>query len=197
MNATAQNAGIEYPAGPQAGTVFSFKVDAAPTVASVQINDGAAQRSKVSSVTVTFNGMLAAADFAPGAFTLNRAEGGAFTATVSTVATAGRQSLVTLGFASAGVGADGALPDGTYSLSIDRDRAPIDSPATVVEIAAFQTVFGDLDGNGTITAAEVAAAAQAHGKSGGPDYAWYLDFNADGKIDGTDQREVARRDSSR
>lgn len=30
MNATAQNAGIEYGAGPQAGTVFSFQIDATP-----------------------------------------------------------------------------------------------------------------------------------------------------------------------
>jgi hypothetical protein len=28
MNSTAQNAGIEYGSGPQAGTIFSFKVDA-------------------------------------------------------------------------------------------------------------------------------------------------------------------------
>src|SRR5262249_22840683 len=34
MDATAQNAGIEYADGPQARTVFSFQVDAAPTVAS-------------------------------------------------------------------------------------------------------------------------------------------------------------------
>ena len=30
MNATAQNAGTEYGAGPQAGTVFSFQIDATP-----------------------------------------------------------------------------------------------------------------------------------------------------------------------
>jgi phosphodiesterase/alkaline phosphatase D-like protein len=35
MDATAQNAGIEYASGPQARTIFSFQVDAAPTVASV------------------------------------------------------------------------------------------------------------------------------------------------------------------
>jgi phosphodiesterase/alkaline phosphatase D-like protein len=35
MDATEQNAGIEYANGPQARTIFSFQVDAAPTVASV------------------------------------------------------------------------------------------------------------------------------------------------------------------
>src|SRR5262249_7952720 len=33
MDATAQNAGIEYADGPQARTIFTFKVDAAPTEA--------------------------------------------------------------------------------------------------------------------------------------------------------------------
>jgi hypothetical protein len=35
MDATEQNAGIEYTNGPQARTIFSFQVDAAPTVASI------------------------------------------------------------------------------------------------------------------------------------------------------------------
>lgn len=37
MDATAQNAGIEYPNGPQARTIFSFKVDAAQSDASASV----------------------------------------------------------------------------------------------------------------------------------------------------------------
>src|SRR4029077_21197532 len=49
MDATAQNAGIEYASGPQARTIFSFQVDAAPTIANVQVNDASIQRSRVRS----------------------------------------------------------------------------------------------------------------------------------------------------
>jgi len=194
MNSTAQNSGLEYGSGPQAGTVFSFKVDAAPTVESVQINDGSSQRSKIKDVTVTLNGIIKQSDIATGAFTLVQTGGGVFTVGVQSVAVVGRQTLVTLGFAGATVGLDGSLPDGSYSLRVDRSKIPLDSPSPVAEIETFQSLFGDLNGDGHVDGSEVAASAHANGaRRSSPDYLWYLDFDANGLIDGKDHREVARR----
>jgi phosphodiesterase/alkaline phosphatase D-like protein len=194
MDATAQNAGIEYANGPQARTIFSFNMDAAPTVEGVRINDGSAQRSKVNQVTVTLNGVVAANSIAPGAFLLTRAEGGSFGTVVKSVSVSGRQTLVTLGFTGSGVGSDGALPDGSYTVSIDRRKLPLDAVADVTAIASFGTLFGDIDGDGQIDGSEVAFSAHHNGAQvGDADYLWYLDFDASGDINGKDHREVARR----
>jgi hypothetical protein len=194
MSSTAQNAGIEYPAGPQAGTILSFDVDAAPTVANVEINDGSAQRSRVRSVTVTLNGVLSAASIGNGAFFVDEAEGGHFNTVVQSFSVVGRQTFITLGFTGPGVGSDGSLPDGSYTLSVDRTKIPVDTPATITAIASFVTLFGDINGDGRIDGSEVAFSAHLNGtRRGDPSYLWYLDFNADGVIDGKDHREVARR----
>jgi phosphodiesterase/alkaline phosphatase D-like protein len=194
MSSTAQNSGIEYPAGPQAGTILSFDMDAAPTIANVQINDGSAQRSRVRSVTVTLNGVLSASNVGNGAFFVDEAEGGHFNTVVQSFSVVGRQTFITLGFTGAGVGADGSLPDGSYTLSVDRNKIPVDTPAPITAIASFVTLFGDINGDGRVDGAEVAFSAHLNGaRRGDPDYLWYLDFNADGVINGQDHREVARR----
>jgi hypothetical protein len=64
-----------------------------------------------------------------------------------------RQTFITLGFAGPGVGPDGSLPDGSYTLSVDRGRIPVDTPNPITTIASFQTLFGDLDGDGRVNGA--------------------------------------------
>jgi phosphodiesterase/alkaline phosphatase D-like protein len=193
MNSTTVNTGIEYANGPQAHTILSFDLDAAPTLAGLQINDGSAQRSKVRSVTVTLNGVLAQSSIGAGAFVLT-STGGQFSTTVQSVSVEDRQTFITLGFTGPGVGPDGSLPDGSYTLSMDRSKIPVDTSNPITTIGSFQTLFGDLDGDGRVNGPEVAASAHLNGTHrGDPDYLWYLDFNADGVIDGKDHREVARR----
>ncbi|MFO0797995.1 MAG: hypothetical protein U0804_10990 [Gemmataceae bacterium] len=202
---------ITTPAGVvEGGQLLLMRVPVAPTVAAVQVNDGSAQRSKVSAVTVTFDAVVPAANIGAGAFTLTRAEGGAYTATVASVTVVGGQTLVTLAFAGPGVGADGALPDGTYSLSVDAGKVTdqlgqaLDTDrdgvagGPVTEVVAFRTLFGDLNGDGRVDGQEVAASAHANGaRRGEAGYLWYLDFDGDGVINGKDHREVARRNGNR
>ena len=173
-------------------------MDAAPTVTKVQVNDGSAQRSRVRSVTVTLSSLIAQNSIQPGAFSLVDAEGDVFGVSVTSFSVVGRQPIITLGFTGAGVGGDGALPDGSYSLRVDRNKIPIDSPAPIAEIARFKTLFGDLNGDGRVDGSEVSAAAHAINSSvGDAEYRWYLDFDADGRITGQDQRDVARRNGGR
>src|SRR5262249_12154788 len=193
MNSTTINTGIEYANGPQAHTILSFDIDAAPTLAAAQINDGSAQRSRVRSVTVTLNGILAQGSIGAGAFLLTGTSGN-FGTIVQSVSFEDRQTFITLGFTGPGVGADGSLPDGSYTLSVDRSKIPVDTPNAITQIVSFQTLFGDLNGDGRITGQEVSDSAHLNGtRRTDPGYLWYLDFNGDGVIDGKDHREVARR----
>ena len=143
-------------------------------------------------MTVTLNGVLAQSSIGAGAFVLT-STGGTFSTTVQSVSVEDRQTFITLGFAGPGVGPDGSLPDGTYTLSVDRSKIPVDTPNPITTIASFQTLFGDLDGDGRVNGLEVASSAHLNGTHrGDPDYLWHLDFNGDGVIDGKDHREARR-----
>lgn len=192
----------------EGGQFLAMYIPVAPTVQSVQINDGSAQRSKVNEVTITINGVIPQANIAAGAFTLTRTQGGTYTANLKSLSTVGRQTFVTLGFAGTGLGTDGALPDGSYTLRVDSTKITdelgqnLDSDrdgkvgGPVAVIATFGTLFGDLNGDGAISGQEVAVSAHANGtKIGDADYRWYLDYDANGVINGKDHREVARRNN--
>jgi hypothetical protein len=187
----------------EGGQLLVMKVPVGPTLAGVTVNDGAVQRSRVNSVTITLNGAVPASNILAGAFTLTRAEGGTFAAAVTSVSTAGGQTRITLAFAGAGV-ITGALPDGHYSLAIDGGKitdglgqaldADRDGATGGVTTVKFAALFGDLNGDGRVDSSEVVTSARANGaKIGDPDYRWYLDFNGDGVVDGRDHREVAQR----
>jgi hypothetical protein len=82
-----------------------------PRVASVLVNDGSAQRSMVTSLTVTFSTVM---HFDPGAFELVRQGGGVIDLQVAATVVDG-QTVASLTF----VGADilgGSLADGHYTL---------------------------------------------------------------------------------
>ena len=98
----------------------------------------------------------------------------------------------------------GALPDGHYTLTIDGSKIK-DALGQAADVdgdgfaggtlgTSFQTLFGDLNGDGIVDASEVVASAHANGAhSGDADYLWFLDYDGDGVINGRDHREVARR----
>src|SRR5439155_24597973 len=86
-------------------------------VTDVRVNDGSAQRSRVTSLTVSFNGTLqflgaTAAD----TFGLRRADGLSI-GLVAVVDNSGGQTSVTLTFTGTGL-ESGSLSDGTYTLTI-------------------------------------------------------------------------------
>src|SRR5207253_9363601 len=93
-----------------------------PHVSSVQINDGAAQRSRVTSVTITFDEPVAFVGAPENAFVLTRAGGGrALVTFTAKVATVGNHTVVTLTDFS-GPGTGGSLLDGIYTLTIRSDQ---------------------------------------------------------------------------
>src|SRR5262249_14035535 len=65
------------PAIVEGGQLMIMHVPVAPTVDGIQVNDGAAQRSKVNSLTVTLDGSLSDSEIAAGAFIFPRTEDGA------------------------------------------------------------------------------------------------------------------------
>jgi hypothetical protein len=190
----------------EGGQLLKLSVPIPPTVDAAIINDGSEQRSKVNEITVVVNGTIPQGNIDTGAFTVTRTEGGSFTASVSSVATAAGQTSITLGFAGDGVGTDGALPDGHYTISVTASRVrdslgqalDTDNNGIVggpsLEISSFHTLFGDVNGDGQISGKEVANIAHRNNsKLGTSEYLWFLDFDANGVINGKDVREVARR----
>jgi Dockerin type I domain len=192
------------PAIVEGGQLMLMHVPVAATVDDVQVNDGAAQRSRVSSLTVTFGGTLAASDFAAGAFSVTRAEGGAVVSVeIQSVISAGGKTQVVLTFSGDDIIA-GSLADGHYTLTIDGSKihdalgqaadADNDGFAGGAGTSSFHRLFGDVNGDDQVDATEVALAGHAGGtRVGDADYLWYLDFDGNGLINGRDISEVARR----
>jgi hypothetical protein len=92
---------------------ISDQLAAPATVASVVINDGTAQRSMVTSLTVTFSAVV---HLDPGAFELVRQDGGIIQFQVAQAVVDGH-SVDTLTFSGAGI-IGGSLADGHYTLTI-------------------------------------------------------------------------------
>jgi hypothetical protein len=159
----------------------------AASLAGVTVDNGSAQRSRVRSLTVDFNGEIATAP--SGAFRLVRAgDGLVVPVTASAIAPiAGGRSRVTLGLGGPNL-AFGSLPDGNYTLEILGNQV-FDSLGAQVDAAnngvagstgsyAFHRFFGDGNGDGQVDAADflVFRAAYLGGTATGANSA----FDADG-----------------
>jgi hypothetical protein len=174
---------IADPGGP------AFVEPSFPRVESVEINDGHAQRSKINSLTVTFDGLVT---IDPGAFELRRmGMNRPIDLTVALSEMDGR-SVALLTFKGAGV-QHGSLKDGNYTLTIraikirDASGNLLDGDGDGQEggnyVDEFFRRFGDTDGDGDVDKADKAVFKSAFGKrSNQPGYLWYLDFNANGRI---------------
>jgi hypothetical protein len=164
-------------------------------VASFQVNDGSQQRSKVTSVTYTFNEAVrftGGDDNAAAAFELLDANGNAVSGVViaaSVLTNDLNQTVVTLTFSGTAV-TGGSLADGRYQLKL---------LANNVSDAAGQNLFGgdrtdyffreygDALGIGSVNDVDAAFLASTLGKSTGQaGYLDYFDFDGDGTVDSTD-----------
>jgi uncharacterized delta-60 repeat protein len=158
-------------------------------VASVVINDGHAQRSKVNSIMVTFDALV---QLGAGAFELHKVgvhQPIALDVSLST--TAGR-TVATITFHGHPVIA-GSLDDGRYRLLIHGDQIHIAEGLLVdadgdgrpggERVDAFFRLFGDTDGDGDVDARDLGVFASAFGtRSRDRDYLWYLDFDDNNRI---------------
>jgi hypothetical protein len=175
-------------------------------VQSVVINDGSAQRSMVDSVTVTFSTQV---DIAVGAFTLVQAYAGTTTDVsgllqLSTALTADGRTLATLTFAGSGI-LGGSLADGRYTLTIHSNLvhdhlvgAALDGDGDGLvggdRAEHFFRLFGDVNGDGQVDAADRSAFLAAYrSRKDMANYRWYFDVNADGFIDSIDYYQFLRR----
>ncbi|MFO0950114.1 MAG: right-handed parallel beta-helix repeat-containing protein [Isosphaeraceae bacterium] len=165
------------------------------TVTAVTVNSGDAQRSKVTSVSVVFSGVIDVAAVSPAAFQIARAGGGALTPSVSWN-TVGGSSVAVLSFSGPLV-EYGSLVDGRYTLSInglqlsDTAGVPVDADADGaaggVKTFAFHRLFGDADGDGDVDNSDALRFRLAYlSPQPAPAALAVFDFNGDGRIDALD-----------
>jgi len=180
---------------------FSANIPAAnpPTVTGVQVNDGTAQRSVVTSLKVTFSEAVTFPSGINAAFQLSRTGPGSPAGLVATSAVQSG-SEVTLTFAGGGtvpIDLGGSLSDGAYQLVIvaanvqgtggkldgDANGTGGDDYATPASgTGRIHRLFGDGDGDGDVDASDYGAFRQTFGSS----LNLAFDADGDGDVDATD-----------
>ncbi len=184
----------------------------APRVSGLQVNAGQTnltQRSRVTSLTVTFSTQVTFAGAVEAAFGLSRIGGGAvggFTATANVVS---GMTVVTLtGFTGAETNF-GSLADGRYALVVRANQVTAggqqldgDGNGTGGDDYALNgsvanglfRLFGDVNADGVVNAFDFSQFRPTFGSStGDAAYLDYLDFNADGAINAFDFGQLRTR----
>ncbi|HVX86712.1 MAG TPA: CARDB domain-containing protein [Phycisphaerae bacterium] len=151
------------------------------------INNGAAQRSMVTSITYIFSSPVT---LDAGAFTLTRSDGTQENV-IATLQNGGTQVVLTF------TGSDivaGSLADGSYTLTMHGDKVHTAGGTLSDSTLSFFRIFGDLDGNGAVDASDYAAMRAANGSSvGSANYVAALDYDGNGTIDSTDTTAFRQR----
>jgi hypothetical protein len=174
---------------------------AAPKIASILINNAAAQRSRVTSLTITFNQVIMLPAAPDSAFKLSRQGDGMLPALTATVDNSGPGTVVTLTFTGNNAVDFGSLADGRYTLSVlasqinsgffdgNSDGTPGDDYLLIgtPDNGLFR-LFGDSDGNGAVNSDDFAAFRDLFGM--GPSF---FDFNNDGLTNSSDFIEFRKR----
>jgi arylsulfatase A-like enzyme len=170
-----------------------------PKIDSVVVNDGAAQRSMVNSLTVTFDRVVT---FDAGAFGLQRANGSDVGLHVAASVVDGR-TVAVLTFTGRDV-IGGSLADGNYTLTIrgdhirdevgrevDGDR---DGNGGGDRADAFFRLFGDSDGDRDVDVRDLGRFLSTFGRRAGDTaYLWYFDVNGDARVGLVDLFAFLRR----
>jgi hypothetical protein len=165
-----------------------------PRVASVVINDGSAQRSRVTGLTVNFDSLVTLPALPAGAFQLQRQSDGKLVDLTANVVNTTTTS-VTFTFNGA-LSEFGSLQDGRYTLtafgaqvsnfvgSLDGngDSVPGDDYvlASNGSTGVFR-LFGDVNGDGTVSANDLIAFRQYFGG-----FLFAFDFDGDGSVSAND-----------
>lgn len=160
-----------------------------PTVTSVSIGDGSAQRSMVRSVTVVFDRVV---NLLPGAFELALAGGIAPNVGVWT-STANGRTTATLTFGGTGVMA-GSLADGVYTLRLVAskvvDAANASNFMAADRVETFHRLFGDVDGDRDVDSTDYVAFRLAFLAT--PVFTSF-DVDGNGAVDSLDFRQFSLR----
>ncbi|CAN5610266.1 hypothetical protein BH11PLA2_BH11PLA2_06880 [soil metagenome] len=155
---------------------------APPLATAPVVNGGAVQRSRVTSLAVTFNSTVT---LLPNAFTLTRAGGGTIPALNVSTQTVSGVTVATITFSGAG-SEFGSVSDGLYTLTVNAGTVR-DVPSSLLNTASqsytFTRIYGDADGNRTINGSDLVSFGNAFSSIGSN-----LIFDADGNntINGSD-----------
>jgi hypothetical protein len=187
-----------------AADVGAFEVQRPATVQAVVINGGAAQRSRVTDITVTFDHLVTLPADPAAAFRLTRTgpggPAGAVTLTVDLSGSTATRTVARLTFAGP-LTEFGSLMDGNYALTVfaaqvtgpgglpldgDGDGAAGGDYAAPASAGLFR-LFGDANGDRAVNGADFAHFRAAFGTAlGGPGFDPAFDFNGDGFVNGFD-----------
>jgi len=169
-------------------------------VNSVMINDGSAQRSRVTSLTVTFGGLVTLPATAANAFSLVGPHGSIVLSVDTSLSTA-TQTIVRLTFGGPWIEFD-SLEDGNYTLTVlggqlaDGYGAPIDGDGDGLAggngTTAFHRLFGDSDGDRDMDTLDMARFRRSF-NGGAAAYLWWFDFDGDGDVDHADLARTRTR----
>lgn len=187
-------------AGP-AIDIGAFEWQNLPTVTGVTLNGGEVQRSRVTSIAVTFSAVVTLPADPATAFQLVRQGDNAVVDLTANVAN-GAQTVVTLTF-NGGLSEFGSLADGRYTLTVvaanvstaggqldgDNNSLGGDEYFLVGDPATNQLhrLFGDDDGDGDTDAADLLLFRDTFGTSSADaGFNPNFDFDGDGDVDGAD-----------
>jgi hypothetical protein len=154
-------------------------------VTGIVVNDGNVQRSKVISLTVTFDSIVT---LRTGAIEVDRV-GGAAEGVLLNSSVVNGHTVVVVTFTSSDI-VGGSLSDGDYQLVVHSSlvTGAAGQHLTGGDVTQkFFRLFGDFKGEGTVTLADLAQISGALGaRTGGPKYLWFLDYDGNGVIDSFD-----------
>jgi ELWxxDGT repeat protein len=182
-----------------------------PTVASVTVNDGTAQRSQVKQLTVTFDRPVTLGDNAFKLVRLNTGGSGADNGSAPTNATSvlntpttadgGKTWVITFIGPGPFMQMNGATPtgrlvDGIYTLSVDPTEVTADGIAMSAAPApfSFHRLFGDVSGNGSVNNGDFGLLRNTFGRTAGQaGYEPAFDFDGNGAVNNSDFAQFRAR----
>jgi hypothetical protein len=195
ISANGQYFTITYQGGTTGRDVVLSAISA--PVASVQVNDGSAQRSEVRSITITYSTLVKFMGDPSFAFNLTHltdnknvllsanvfADGSGHTVVILTFSGDETDPISIVGNANSVLGP--SLADGLYNLSTGTYHSPTDTFGGS-GLDLFR-LFGDADGNGVVDEVDLGQFRSTYNYSiGSAEYLYYFDANNDGVVDTTD-----------
>lgn len=171
---------------------FEITGSVAPSVETVELNTGEAQRSTIESITLFFDGDVDIADGAVTVVQRSTQTAATFETVSSTVSQQliNNQTVATVQFESHVRNSDNVLVDGNYQLTITGSlvtRGGFSMSEDFVfgdqEIHGFYGLYGDSDGNRTVNVIDLLPFRNSFNTvDGNPNYAVHLDFDANGVV---------------
>jgi probable HAF family extracellular repeat protein len=174
------------------------RLDAPPHVAATQVNDGSVQRSRVTSLQMTFDTQVSFSGAVASAFTLTRTGGGSvnFQASASVI---NGVTVVTLNAFSGNETQFGSLKDGRYTLTalasqISAGGQHMTSNYTFGDAQGLFRFFGDINGDRHVDIADFGLFSSTFNLSTGQTgFISAFDSNNDGHIDIADFGQFSLR----